>query len=293
MAMSYGGDEANFANAAEVLTTISPTNNQPILSRSGLTDSAVALLPAFSTQAFNEFRLTTTFSDRQTIVANALRILASQKDRLARDLTEQIGRPIQYAAKEITTAVARGEYLLKISSEALRDTAGEPEKGFRRYIRKAPLGPVLIIFAWNVGPLILTLSTHHFFSLHFFVLYRQHLSLITIYIYHYVTDNGPPLPLAVPIPNLNELPNPRSPRWQLCHPQTLTPNTHRRRAHPRHLPPSGPPPERSPVLPLRLSSPARIHRPLPPNPSSLLHRLRRSRPHHPTRSIRSRDSRLP
>lgn len=157
MALSYGGgggggDEANFANAAEVLTTISPTNNQPILSRSGLTDSEVALLPAFSTQAFNEFRLTTTLSDRQTIVATALRILAVQKDRLARELTEQIGRPIQYAGKEITTAITRAEYLLKISSEALRDAPGESEKGFRRYIRKAPLGPVLIIFAWNVGP---------------------------------------------------------------------------------------------------------------------------------------------
>lgn len=151
MALSYGGDEVNFANAAEVLTTISPTTNQPILSRSGLTDSEVALLPAFSTQAFNEFRLTTTLSDRQTIVATALRILAGQKDRLARELTEQIGRPIQYAGKEITTAIARGDYLLKISSEALRDAPGEPEKGFRRYIRKAPLGPVLIIFAWNVG----------------------------------------------------------------------------------------------------------------------------------------------
>lgn len=173
MALSYGGDETNFANAAEVLTTICPTTNQPILSRSGLTDSEVALLPAISTQAFNQFRLTTTFSDRQAIVATALRILASQKDLLARELTEQIGRPIQYAGKEITTAVTRGEYLLKISSDALRDTAGEPEKGFRRFIRKAPLGPVLIIFAWNVRPFNITLSTHFFFFLSFFVLYRK------------------------------------------------------------------------------------------------------------------------
>ena len=292
MVLPYGGDEANFANAAEVLTTISPTNNQPILSRSGLTDSEVALLPAISTQAFNEFRLTTTFSDRQTIVATALRILAGQKDRLARELTEQIGRPIQYAGKEITTALARGEYLLKISSEALRDTAGEPEKGFRRYIRKAPLGPVLIIFAWNVGLLILTLSTH-------LLLFFSYLRAVTIYhVYipiHIIIllTNGPSLPHAVPLPNLNQLPDPRSPRWQLCHPQTLTPNPYHRRAHPRYLPPSRSAPECSPILPLRLSPPARIHRPLPPNPPSLLHRLRRSRPHHPARSIRPRDSRLP
>jgi acyl-CoA reductase-like NAD-dependent aldehyde dehydrogenase len=44
----------------------------------------------------------------------------------------------------------RGEYLLKISDETLKDTAGEAEKGFTRYIRKVPLGPVLILFPWNV-----------------------------------------------------------------------------------------------------------------------------------------------
>jgi acyl-CoA reductase-like NAD-dependent aldehyde dehydrogenase len=43
-----------------------------------------------------------------------------------------------------------GEYLLKISEETLKDTEGEPEKGFERYIKKVPLGPVLILFPWNV-----------------------------------------------------------------------------------------------------------------------------------------------
>ena len=62
-----------------------------------------------------------------------------------------MGRPIAYTAKEITTAISRGEYLLKISSDALKDTQGEAEKGFKRYIRKVPIGPVLVLFAWNVG----------------------------------------------------------------------------------------------------------------------------------------------
>jgi acyl-CoA reductase-like NAD-dependent aldehyde dehydrogenase len=61
-----------------------------------------------------------------------------------------MGRPIAYTAKEVTTAVMRGEYLLKISDETLKDTPGEVEKGFKRYIKKVPLGPVLILFPWNV-----------------------------------------------------------------------------------------------------------------------------------------------
>ena len=140
--------------SVEVLTTVSPVTNQPILTRNGLSDSEVALLPVFATQAFNEYRLTS-LEQRQAIVKNALHLLNDRRDVLARELTEQMGRPIAYTAQEITTAVARGEYLLKISDEALRDTDGEPEKGFKRYIRKAPLGPVLIIFAWNVGSFLL------------------------------------------------------------------------------------------------------------------------------------------
>lgn len=134
----------------EVLTTVSPITNQPILTRSGLSDSDIALLPIYATQAFDDYRLTT-LEQRQTIVKHALHLLNCRQDDLARELTEQMGRPIAYTSKEITTAVARGEYLLRISEDALRDTDGEPEKGFKRYIRKAPLGPVLIIFAWNVG----------------------------------------------------------------------------------------------------------------------------------------------
>jgi len=70
---------------------------------------------------------------------------------LAMELTEQMGRPIAYTAKEISTAVERGEYLSRIAGEILeRDTPGDEEKGFKRYIRCEPVGVVLVIFAWNV-----------------------------------------------------------------------------------------------------------------------------------------------
>lgn len=136
--------------STEVITTISPSTNKPILTRNGLSDSDAALLPVLSTQAFNAFRLTS-LEERQAIVKRALKLISDKQNVLARELTEQMGRPIAYTAKEIATAVARGEYLLKISSNALKDTQGEPEKGFKRYIKKAPIGPVLVLFAWNVG----------------------------------------------------------------------------------------------------------------------------------------------
>ena len=134
----------------EKLVTISPSANKPVLERNGLSDAELAQLPDIASEAFKTWRKTT-LKERQQIVEKALELLGKREDDLAKELTEQMGRPIAYTAIEIKTAVKRGQYLLQISTDALADTPGEAEKGFTRYIRKEPVGPVLIIFAWNVS----------------------------------------------------------------------------------------------------------------------------------------------
>lgn len=135
--------------SVETINTISPTTNKAVVTRNGISAQELAELPKVATDAFLNFRKTS-LKERQTIVKKALEILNGKQDELAKELTEQMGRPIAYTAKEITTAAKRGEYLLKISEDALKDTDGEAEAGFKRFIRKVPVGPVLIIFAWNV-----------------------------------------------------------------------------------------------------------------------------------------------
>jgi len=143
--------------SVEVITTISPTTGEPILTRNGISEPDLAQLPDLATTAFHAWR-STKLADRQIIVSKALKLLADKQDDLALELTVQMGRPIAYTAKEVATAVKRAEYLLKISDEALQDTDGEAEKGFKRFIRKVPVGPVLVIFAWNYPYLILVNS---------------------------------------------------------------------------------------------------------------------------------------
>lgn len=133
----------------ETITTISPTTNKAILTRHGPTDDELTQIPKRAQVAFKSFSRTS-LKQRQEIVRKALELLRERQEELALELTEQMGRPISYTAKEITTAAARGEYMLKISSEVLSDTDGEAEDGFKRYIKKVPLGPVLVLFAWNV-----------------------------------------------------------------------------------------------------------------------------------------------
>lgn len=141
----------------EKITTISPITNQPILTRNGLSDADLQSLPETAATAFESYRRTS-LAERQAIVKKAMKLLNERQDVLGKEITEQMGRPIAYTAKEVSTAVMRGEYLLKISNETLKDTDGEPEKGFKRYIKKVPLGPVLILFPWNYPYLTLVNS---------------------------------------------------------------------------------------------------------------------------------------
>lgn len=136
--------------SVEVITTISPNTNEPIITRNGLSAQEVEQLPKTSAEAFKTWSKTS-LADRQAIVKKALKYLSDNIDDLALEITTQMGRPIAYTAKEVSTAVMRCEYLLKISDETLKDTDGEAEKGFKRFIRKVPVGPVLILFPWNVS----------------------------------------------------------------------------------------------------------------------------------------------
>jgi len=133
----------------EKITTISPITNKPLLTRNGLSDADLQSLPETATTAFGSYRRTS-LAERHRIIGQALKLLKERQDALGKEITEQMGRPITYTPKEIATAVMRGEYLLKISDETLKDTPGEVEKGFKRYVKKVPLGPVLILFPWNV-----------------------------------------------------------------------------------------------------------------------------------------------
>lgn len=133
----------------ETIITISPTTNEPVVTRQGPSDEELVSIPETAQKAFESFKFSS-LAERQRVVSKALDLLRQRQDVLAEQLTEQMGRPISYGTKEIVTAAARGDFMLRVSSDVLKDTDGDAEKGFRRYIKKLPLGPVLVLFAWNV-----------------------------------------------------------------------------------------------------------------------------------------------
>ncbi|GAA5905469.1 hypothetical protein JCM5296_005880 [Sporobolomyces johnsonii] len=132
-------------------TTISPITGSPIVTRP-LPSSTAPLdaLVARSHAAHLKWRKTP-LADRIQLITQGIKALAARADELAPELTEQMGRPIRYAKAEFTTFEDRAMWLINHAEKALRDEiVGEDRpEGFKRVIRRAPLGVCLLVAPWN------------------------------------------------------------------------------------------------------------------------------------------------
>ena len=76
--------------------------------------------------------------------------LVEHADEIGKELTWQIGRPIAYSPFEIRRGFnERVNYLCDIAEHELADIAIEPKENFQRFIRREPLGTVLVLAPWN------------------------------------------------------------------------------------------------------------------------------------------------
>ncbi|KAB8253411.1 Aldehyde/histidinol dehydrogenase [Aspergillus flavus] len=139
------------------IRTLSPSTNKVIFEHPGTSlDEARAIAQA-SENAFQSYKQLS-LADRKAIMVKALNIVDANKETLANELTAQMGRPIAYCTKEIDTMRKRADYLLSIADDSLKNLPGQAESGFRRFLKKEPLGVTLISTAWNY-PYLITVNT--------------------------------------------------------------------------------------------------------------------------------------
>ncbi len=72
-----------------------------------------------------------------------------RKQDIAIELTRQMGRPIRYTPFEVERMVERAETMMALAPEGLADVKTAARQGFTRFIRKDPLGVVLVVAPWN------------------------------------------------------------------------------------------------------------------------------------------------
>jgi acyl-CoA reductase-like NAD-dependent aldehyde dehydrogenase len=88
--------------------------------------------------------------DRAALVRKAVEWCVQRADKLGEELAWQMGRPIVYAPNEVRRGFAeRAGYLCGIASASLEDMQVGDKPGFRRFIRREPLGVVLVVAPWN------------------------------------------------------------------------------------------------------------------------------------------------
>jgi acyl-CoA reductase-like NAD-dependent aldehyde dehydrogenase len=93
-------------------------------------------------------------AERAAILGRFCDAFESRRDAIAEELAWQMGRPIRYAPNEVRGTLERARHMIAIAPGALADIDVGRKEGFRRFLRREPLGVVFTVAAWNYPYLI-------------------------------------------------------------------------------------------------------------------------------------------
>jgi acyl-CoA reductase-like NAD-dependent aldehyde dehydrogenase len=86
--------------------------------------------------------------ERAALMLRFLEAMRAMNGKVVPELARQMGRPVRYGG-ELRSFEERVTYMAGIAEEALAPIVCEAKVGFRRQIRREPLGVVLVIAPWN------------------------------------------------------------------------------------------------------------------------------------------------
>lgn len=137
--------------------TVSPIDGSVVVERplaspqeiDNMLDQAVSAQKAWSK---------TRLQERAAICEKFAEYLGRHQLDLAAAITQQIGRPISQTPSEVKGCIDRARTMIALASSALADIKPEAIDGFKRFIRRTPMGVVYVIAPWNY-PLLTAVNT--------------------------------------------------------------------------------------------------------------------------------------
>jgi acyl-CoA reductase-like NAD-dependent aldehyde dehydrogenase len=96
-------------------------------------------------------------SEKINICRHAMKWFVTNEDKVARDITGQMGKPLSQAKKEITTMLDRCEHMFKLAEDVLKEDIIAVDSQNYVKITKEPIGISYIISPWNYP--LLTVSS--------------------------------------------------------------------------------------------------------------------------------------
>ena len=92
----------------------------------------------------------TTLAEREAICRKAVEYFLNHADEIGLELTWQMGRPVRYTANEIRRGFQeRANYMISVAQKALADVEVDEIPGFKRFVKREPLGVVFVVAPWN------------------------------------------------------------------------------------------------------------------------------------------------
>ncbi|OJV16896.1 MAG: aldehyde dehydrogenase [Dyadobacter sp. 50-39] len=129
--------------------TISPIDGSVYVERELANAEAVEAALEKAVAAQKEWKKTT-LAEREAICRKAVEYFLNHADEIGLELTWQMGRPVRYTANEIRRGFQeRANYMISVAQKALADVEVDEIPGFKRFVKREPLGVVFVVAPWN------------------------------------------------------------------------------------------------------------------------------------------------
>ena len=129
--------------------TVTPIDGSVVVERALASDSEIETTLARAVAAQRRWA-DVPVAERAALCTAAVEWCVARADELGAELTTQMGRPIAHSPFELRRGFQeRGRHLAEIAASALADIEVERSQNFHRFIRREPLGVVLVLAPWN------------------------------------------------------------------------------------------------------------------------------------------------
>ncbi|KAI0740436.1 succinate semialdehyde dehydrogenase [Earliella scabrosa] len=140
-------------------TTLIPHNQQPLVIRTYPSETQLSKSIERAAAAQEKWARVP-LQQRIAVGRQFMEEFGKMRDEIPLELTLQMGRPVSQVPGEVRGTLDRADYMLSIAEQALADVslADTDKPGFKRYIKRTPLGVVLVIAPWNYPYLVMVNS---------------------------------------------------------------------------------------------------------------------------------------
>ena len=133
---------------SEFFSVVSPIDGQELCRREYAKRNEIEQAVATAKQAQAPW-FALGLAERKAKIGAAIDWLVAHKDEVAVAITHSMGRPISQSPGEVKGLEERARYMLSIADAALADIVPEEKTGFKRFLRREPVGVVLVMAPWN------------------------------------------------------------------------------------------------------------------------------------------------